>query len=241
MERIARNPWLFAALILVASAIGAGAVVGVQTLRGGGAGGGDVRAYLLANPEVIPEAMEVLRDREMAKAVAANRKAIVDPFPGAVGGNPNGDVTVVAYMDYACGFCRASLPELARLVESDPGVRIVYRELPILGPESGRAAQWSLVAAQQGKFLPFHEALYAAGQLSEATIAAAAASAGLDTARAQAGLAATPVTAEIQKNLDTARALGFNATPTWVIGDKVLSGLLQHDELVKAVKAARAG
>ncbi len=237
MEKFARSPLLLAALLVVASALGAAAVLAVQTWRGGPPS--DVRAYLLANPQVIPEAMEVLRGREVAKAIAANRSAIVEPFPGAIGGNPNGNVTVVAFMDYACGYCRASLPELDRLVASDPQVRIVYRELPILGPASGIAAQWSLAAAQQGKFLPFHQALYAGGQLSEASIAAAARTAGLDTLRAQAALAAGAVNGEIDKNIATARALGFNATPTWVIGEAMFSGLLQHDELVKAVAKAR--
>ena len=232
-----RSPWLLALLLIAAAALGAGAVLGVQAWRGGA---GDVRAYLLDHPEVLPEAMEVLRTREAAKAVAANRSAIVEPFPGAVGGNPQGDVTLVAFMDYACGYCRASLPELAKLVAGDGGVRIVYRELPILSAESGRAAQWSLAAAEQGRFLPFHEALYAAGQLSDASIAAAAAKAGLDRARAERMIADTRVNAEIAKNLATARTMGFNATPTWVVGDTVLSGLLEHDELVKAVKAARA-
>jgi protein-disulfide isomerase len=237
MERLMRSPWLLALLLIAAAALGAGAVLGVQAWRGGA---GDVRAYLLDHPEVLPEAMEVLRTREAAKAVAANRSAIVEPFPGAVGGNPQGDVTLVAFMDYACGYCRASLPELAKLVAGDGGVRIVYRELPILSAESGRAAQWSLAAAEQGRFLPFHEALYAAGQLSDASIAAAAAKAGLDRARAERMIADTRVNAEIAKNLATARTMGFNATPTWVVGDTVLSGLLEHDELVKAVKAARA-
>jgi protein-disulfide isomerase len=236
MERLARSPTLLALLLFVAAALGAGAVLGAQAWRGGG---GDVRAYLLANPEVIPEAMELLREREAAKAVAANRSAIVTPFPGAIGGNPQGDVTVVAFMDYACGYCRASLPELARLVASDPNVRVVYRELPILSPTSGRAAQWALAAAQQGKYLAFHQALFAGGQLTDASIAAAARTAGLDAARAQAAVASTPITSEIEKNLATARTLGFNATPTWVIGDAPLSGLLTHAELVNAVKAAR--
>lgn len=238
-ERILRSPWLLAVLMLLSGAVGGGAVLAVQTIRPEAAPG--VRAYLLAHPEVIPEAMERLRDRETASAVATNRAAIVTPFPGAIGGNPKGDVTVVAFMDYACGYCRASLPELAKLVASDPGVRIVYRELPILSAESGTAAQWSLAAAEQGRFLPFHEALYAAGRLTPATIAAAAAIAGLDRARAERVVAGGPVTAELTRNLATARTLGFNATPTWVIGDRVLSGLLAHDELVAAVKAARKG
>jgi protein-disulfide isomerase len=229
--------WLLGLIALLAGACGAATVLGVQAYRGSP---GDVRSYLLAHPEVLPEAMEALRNREVGKAVAANRAAIVEPFPGAVGGNPKGSVTVVAFMDYACGYCRASLPELARLVASDGDVRIVYRELPILGPASGRAAQWSLAAAQQGRFLPFHEALYAGGQLTDASIDAAAAKAGIDRGRATAAASSPAVMTELEKNLTTARALGVNATPTWVIGDRLLSGLLQHDELAKAVREARA-
>ena len=232
------RPILFALLLFVAGAVGGAAVLGLQSLRPADAAGGDVRGYLLAHPEVIPEAMEALRDRESAKAVAANRAAIVDPFPGAVGGNPKGDVTVVAYMDYACGYCRASLPALAELVRGDPGVRIVYRELPILSAESKTAAEWSLAAAEQGKFMAFHEALYAAGRPSEASIAAAAA-AGLDRVRAAAVARSEPVAAEIARNLKVAGAVGMSGTPSWVIGDRVASGAIGYDALVAAVKAAR--
>lgn len=230
-------PWLLGLVALGAGAGGAATVLGVQAYRDAP---DDVRSYLLAHPEVLPEAMEALRTRESARAVAAHRAAIVEPFPGAVGGNPNGDVTVVAFMDYACGYCRASLPELARLVASDGNVRVVYRELPILGPASGRAAQWSLAAAQQGRFLPFHQALYAGGQLTDASIDAAVAQAGIDRGRATVAVSSPGVMTELEKNLATARALGVNATPTWVIGDRLLSGLLQHDELARAVKDARA-
>lgn len=227
------------ALLVLAAALGAGAVLGVQRWQGGAAAGDDVRAYLLDHPEVLPEAMQVLRARETAKLVAANRPAIFTAFPGAVAGNPQGDVTIVAFMDYACGYCRASLPELDRLLAADPKIRVVYRELPILSEASGRAAQWSLAAAQQGRFLQFHKALYAGGPLTDASIAAAAQVAGLDVARAKAALSTAPVLEEVERNIGTARALGVNATPTWVIGDTVLSGLLRYDELVKAVAKAR--
>ena len=233
------RPFILALLLIVAGAVGGATVLGVQTLRPAPAAG-DVRGYLLAHPEVIPEAMTALRDRETGKAVAANRAGIVDPFPGAIGGNPQGDVTVVAYMDYACGYCRASLPAVAELVKSDPNVRIVYRELPILSPESKTAAEWSLAAAEQGKFMAFHEALYAAGRPSRETITAAAAAAGLDQLRAGAYARSAPVAAEIEKNLKLAGELGMTGTPSWVIGNHVASGAIGYDALVAAVKTARA-
>ena len=230
------RPGLLALLLLAAGVVGGGVVALVQR----GAPASDVRGYLLAHPEVIPEAMQLLQDRESGKAIAANRSAIVDPFPGAVGGNPAGDVTLVTYMDYACGYCRTSLPEIAKLVADDPQVRIVYRELPILSADSRTAAQWSLAAAEQGKFMPFHEALYAAGRPNETTIAQAAASAGLDTARAARIAGSAPVAAEIGKNLQIAGVLGMSGTPAWVIGDRILAGAVSQDALVDAVKAARA-
>jgi protein-disulfide isomerase len=228
---------LLALLLLAAGAIGGAVALGVQALR---PGAGDVRAYLLANPEVIPDALQVLRDRETGKVVDANRSAIVDPFAGAIGGNPKGDVTLVAYMDYACTYCRASLPEIDRLVAADKGLRVVYRELPILSPESRTAAQWSLAAAEQGKFMPFHRALFAAGRPSEAAIADAAARAGLDLARARSVAASAPVLQEIDKNLRLAGPLGMTGTPSWVIGDRVMSGAVGEEQLTAAIAAARA-
>jgi len=196
-----------------------------------------VHDYMLAHPEILPEAMEKLRDRESGKSVAANRDAIVTPFAGAWAGNPKGDVTLVEYFDYNCGYCRASLPMIAKLIAADPKLRVVFRELPILSAESRVAARASLAAAQQGKFAAFHEALYAGGPVSEASIAAASARTGVATP--QAGFAST-ADAEIAKNMETAAKLGMTGTPSWVVGDRVLSGALPLEELQKAVAAARA-
>ncbi len=106
--------------------------------------------------------------------------AILKPFGNAWAGNPNGDVTVVEYFDYNCGYCRASLPNVAQLIASDPKVKVVYRELPILAETSAAAAKLSLAAADQGKFTAFHDALYAAGQVTPESMTAAAQKAGVD-------------------------------------------------------------
>lgn len=198
-----------------------------------------VRDYILANPEILPQAMQRLQAKEAGKAVAANRAAIVDPFPGAIAGNPDGDVSVVAYLDYACGFCRASLPAISGLIASDPNVRIVYRELPILSQGSRTAAEWALAAAQQGKFKPFHDALYAVGRVDDAAIEAAARTAGLDVNAARAAIASPQVAGEIERNLKTASVLGFSGTPSWVVGDQVLGGAQTLPALQAAVAEAR--
>lgn len=229
------------ALMLVAAALAGagGAIVAQRATNDQAATETVVRDYILANPEILPEAMRRLQAKEAGKAVAANRSAIVEPFPGAIAGNPNGDISVVAYLDYACGFCRASLPAITGLIASDPNVRIVYRELPILSPDSRTAAEWALAAALQNRFKPFHDALYASGRVDDASIAQAAATAGMDIAAARTAIRSPQVVAEIERNLKTAGSLGFTGTPSWVVGDQVLSGAQTLPALQTAVAEAR--
>ena len=230
---------LLAAVAALAAAIGAGGTWLVER-SGGGADQarieGVVHDYMLDHPEIIPEAMGRLQDRETGKVVAANRAAIVTPYAGAWAGNPKGDVTLVEYYDYNCGFCRASLPTIATLIAHDPKLRVVYRELPVLAESSRDAARASLAAAAQGKFARFHQALYAAGPVTPQTIAAAAAAAGVDAAHPPAD-----ADGQIRDNLVMAGRLGMTGTPSWVVGDRVLSGAQSLDALQKAVATARAG
>lgn len=207
---------------------------------------GVVHDYILAHPEILPEAMQRLQDRESAdqqtragRFAAANRAAIARPFGSAWEGSASPDVTLVEYFDYNCGYCRASLPAIRDLLASDPRIRIVYREFPILSPESVDAARMSLAAAAQGRFKPFHDALYAAGPVTARSIAAAAQAAGIDTARARA--LAADANAEIAANRAVAQKLELRGTPSWVIGSKVVPYALPLEELRKAVAEARAG
>jgi protein-disulfide isomerase len=144
-------------------------------------------------------------------------------------------VTLVEYYDYNCGYCRAILPALQKLVDQDPQLRIVFKELPVLSEQSRVAARAALAAAQQDRFKPFHDALYAAGPVSDATIAAAGRTAGVN-------LAAIPRDADatIRQNLDVAAKLGITGTPSWVVGDQVMTGALPIDQLQAAIARARA-
>lgn len=198
---------------------------------------GDVRTYLLAHPEVIPEAMAALEARDTGKAVAANRRQIENVVGDAWLGNPSGDVTVVQFFDYNCTYCRASLPIIRQLVKADPNVKVVFRELPILSRSSYDAAKLSFAAARQGKFRAFHDPLYRAGPVTPATLAATAQAAGVDVAQAKATDAAAD--AEIRANVKVAQALGAAGTPTWVIGDRTFAGMRPLSELQEAVRAAR--
>ncbi|MBB3911922.1 DsbA family protein [Sphingomonas desiccabilis] len=239
-----RNPILAFGALLLAALLGAATFALLQPLLPGSDRARTeaiVRDYVLSHPEILPEAMQKLQEREVGKAVAANRSGIETPFAGAFAGNPQGDVTLVAYMDYACGYCRASLPAIEKLLADDPKVRIVYRELPILSPGSRTAAEWALAAAEQGKFRPFHVALYAEQDLGEDAIARAAARAGLDVARARAAIRSPAIAQEITRNMQQAGQLGVTGTPTWVVGDQMLSGAIGYEGLSAAVAKARAG
>lgn len=223
------------AVALASGLVGAGGVLALDRT----VGGGGVRDYLLTHPEVIPEAMERLQARENRRAVAAAGAAITRPYAGAWAGNPRGDVTLVEYFDYNCGLCRSNLKAVEELVRRDPKVRVVYRDLPVLAPSSRDAARASLAAARAGSepFNRFHRALYAAGPVSDRSIAAAAQAAGVT-------LPAGPNEAddaEIVNNLRTAGAIGINGTPSFVVGGQVLVGVRSLEQLEAAVREAREG
>ena len=142
---------------LIAAAAGAAATFAATTSVGTPVAMADkatieriVRDYILDHPEILPQAMERLQARELAKTINANRKLIETPYAGAWEGSANADVTVVQFFDYACGYCRASLPDIDRLLKDDPKLKIVYRELPVLGPDSEAAAHLSLAVATKG-------------------------------------------------------------------------------------------
>lgn len=198
-----------------------------------------VHDYILEHPEIIPQAVEKLQAKRLSGTIDANRAAIQTPYAGAWEGAANADVTVVEFFDYACGYCRASLPDLAKLVGADTRVKIVYRELPILSEESGDAAKVSLLAAERGQYMVYHKALYGAGRVTRDSILAAAAKAGIGKADAEAAIASTKYDAEIQSNIALAQKLQANGTPTFVIGDQVLNGAVGYDALKDGVAAAR--
>lgn len=200
-----------------------------------------VHDYILEHPEILPQAMEELQRRQNAEQLAGVRSVVEAPFPGAVLGNPNGKVTLVEFTDFACGYCRQSLPDVKALIAKNPDLRIVIRELPIISPASPDAAKMGLAAAEQGKYPAFHDAMFAAGQLDPQTIDAVARKVGLDMDRARKIAASPTVEAEIGRNLEMASRLGFSGTPSWVAGDRIIAGAVGLDQLSDAVQAARKG
>ena len=224
-------------LVAVAAALlGAGATWLVNR----GAAGDEIRAYLLQHPEVIPEAITELQRRDAARAIAASRSDIVNPIGSAWSGNPNGDVAVVEYLDYNCGYCRASVPTIDALIAADPKVKVVYREWPVLSDESVTAGRYGVVVAQMGgNYRKLHDALYAGGPLSQASIDAAVRAAGADPDAVKKAIAAPQIDDAIRTNMQVMRALGQSGTPSWIIGDRVYSGVQSLEQLKAAVAEAR--
>ncbi len=198
-----------------------------------------VRTYILTHPEILPEAVEKLREKESRKQLAGIADKLSAPYPGAVMGNPDGTVTLVEFSDFACGYCRQSEADLAALIRENPDLKVVIRHLPIIAPTSPAAAAMGLAAAEQGKYTAFHNAMFAAGRTDPASIEAAARVAGLDLALARKAADDPKVRAELEANLGLARQLGFDGTPSWVIGDQVLQGAVGKDALAKAIAQAR--
>ncbi len=231
-----RTPLFLVALALGAALLGfAGGFAAQFTPLGRHATENQVHAYLLEHPEILPEAMEQLRKKDMAARLDPLHTEVKAAFPGAVLGNPNGKNVLVEFSDYACGYCRQSVADVDALIAADPELKVVIREYPILSPESASAARMALAAAEQGKFAGFHKAMFAAGRPSAATIAEAARQAGLDPERAAKFTASARVETEIAHNMSMAEALGINGTPSWVAGKNVLSGAIGAGGLADAL------
>jgi protein-disulfide isomerase len=225
----------FMTLIVALAAGFAGAALWDVT----GLGGNSTRDYLLANPEVLPEAMEVLQRRQQLAQIEPLRRELETPFPGAVLGNPRGTVTLVEFTDYACTYCRQSLADVEALVAANPDLKVVIREYPILAPESADAARMALAAAQQGRYAQFHDAMYRLGPPSAVSIEAAAKEAGVDLARARAAIATGAFDGHLQANYALASRLGLSGTPGWVIGGQTLNGAVGVQRLGDAIEEAR--
>lgn len=195
------------------------------------------RAFLLESPEILPEMAEAYRSQEAAKQLASVRDEVVEPFPGAVLGNPNGTKLLVEFTDYNCPYCEASLEDVTRLIAEDPELKVVVREWSIFDG-SEIAARMALAAAMQGKYPEFHEAMFRLGPASPETVEAAAREAGLDLERAQADAASDAVSVELARNLSLAQQLGFSGTPAWVTGNTVIGGAVGFDALKEAVEEA---
>ncbi|MBT1160248.1 DsbA family protein [Aminobacter anthyllidis] len=207
-----------------------------------------VRDYLLANPEVIVEAVQGLEARQREAeanegqvALSARADEVFRDPDSPVGGNPQGDVTLVEFFDYNCPYCRQVVSVMREAESGDPQLRIVYKEFPILGPGSVFAAKAALAAHRQGQYTAFHTALMQAkGKVGEATVLQTAAEVGLDTVRLRKDMDDPKVQAAIDRNVALAQSLRINGTPGFVIGDQVLRGATDLATMKTLIAKARA-
>ena len=206
-----------------------------------------IRAYLLENPELLVEALDSLERRKAEAEVAAARKVITERRddlmrdPGSpVSGAADGDVTLVEFFDYRCGVCRRVHPIVAKLIDSDKNIRRVYKEWPILGPQSVLAARAALASRQQGKYFAFHNALMEApGKMDEAKVMSQARKVGLDVERLRRDMKSPEIDAILRRNYELADALKLRGTPSFVIGDQLLRGGRGLDGMREVVARAR--
>jgi protein-disulfide isomerase len=212
-----------------------------------------VRNYLIAHPEVLEEAMAELSKRQSAAeaekhatSVATNAEAIFNSPRGVSVGNKDGDVTFVEFFDYNCGYCKRAMSDMLDLMKSDPKLKVVLKEFPVLGPGSVEAAQIAVAVRMQDpsgrKYLDFHQKLLnSKGQADKARALAAAKEAGLDMAKIEKDSASPEVRATLEENFKLAEAMGMNGTPSYVIGKQVVIGAVGLESLREKIGVARCG
>lgn len=210
----------------------------------------EVRAYLLDNPEVLMEALDVLQARQdAAKAnqdlqfVADNKEALFNDANSWVGGNPDGDITIVEFTDYRCGYCRKAFAEIEELIKADGNIRFVVKEFPILGDASLISARFAIAVLQLHggeAYKAAHDGLITLrGEPDEATLTALAGELGLDAAPILARMNAPEVEAVIAANHALGDAMQISGTPTFVVGSQMLRGYLPLDAMQEVVAEER--
>ena len=212
-----------------------------------------IKSYLLAHPEVLEDAMNELSKRQTAaeekkhqEAIAKNAEEIFNSPRGVVLGNKDGDVTFVEFFDYNCGYCKRAMSDMLDLMKSDPKLKVVLKEFPVLSEGSVDAAKVAVAVRMQDptgkKYLDFHQKLLGGrGPADKARAMAAAKDAGLDTARIEKDIASPEVKATIEENFKLAEAMGMNGTPSYVIGKQVVIGAVGLENLKEKIGIARCG
>ena len=205
-----------------------------------------IKDYLVKNPEVFLEIqsaleakMEQVQAEKLKLALAAHADTLFRDPNAPVAGNPKGDVVVVEFFDYNCGYCKRGFADVAKFIKDDPKARVIFRELPILSKGSEEAARVALAANMQGKYWDFHSLMIEfKGQANEASALKIAEKIGADMAKLKADMKGEAVDAEIKKVRELAQNLGINGTPHFIVGDRSIAGAPQ--DLLEQLKADAA-
>ncbi len=209
-----------------------------------------VKDYLVKNPDVLQEAIaegekRAQETQKLAQAAALkeSREALHNSPHGVVAGNPTGDVTLVEFFDYNCGYCRKALGDIQALIKGDPKLKVVLRDFPVLGAESLEASKLALAAKQQlkaDKMFDFHvKLLETKGRVTGERALAVAKEMGLDTARLAKDAQGPEVKAALSENMTLGDKLGLSGTPAFIIGDEVIPGAVGVDPIRKTIGDVR--
>lgn len=209
---------------------------------------GIIKDYLITNPEVLVEAFTAYQTKqqnaeaEKFKGTFAGKKAEIMDAGAPIAGNPNGDITIIEFFDYNCGYCKKAIEDVTKLIENDKGIKFVFKEMPILSESSKEAARWALAAGKQGKYFEYHVALMKfPGGKDTATLENIGRDLGLDTAKLKKDAETDKgIRDMIEKSMSFAQELGIRGTPAFIIGDTLLPGYMGYEAMVKAVADARA-
>ncbi|MFT7593597.1 MAG: protein-disulfide isomerase [Paracoccaceae bacterium] len=210
----------------------------------------EVRAYLMDNPEVIIEAVNVLEQRQAVAESTADQALVIqnaaelfDDGFSWVGGNPDGDITLVEFLDYRCAYCRRAMPEVAKLLAADGNIRLIVKELPILGDDSilsSRFAMATKLVAGGDAYKQVHDALMAyTGDVSEVALRRVSDGLGLDTDAIIARMEDEDISNELAQTRALASKLNISGTPTFVLEDELLRGYLPADQMAILVSDKR--
>lgn len=206
-----------------------------------------VKQYILDHPEILIESIDRMRTKRLAQEEAAGKRALLahaaeltrDPT-SPFAGNPKGDVVMVEFFDYRCGVCKRVLPIVLKVLKNDSKLKLVYKEWPILGPESVFAARAALASRAQGKYVAFHNAMMkAGGALNETVVMKIAQRVGLDTDRLRRDMEKPEVADTLKRNFALAEELKLQGTPSFVVGDTFIRGGRNYESMKKVIAQAR--
>jgi protein-disulfide isomerase len=203
-----------------------------------------VQDYIMNNPQAILDSVDnyqkKMAQQRQEEGLDRNRDEIFKDAGSPEIGNPKGDITVVEFFDYNCGYCKHVLPDIQALVKKDKNVRFVFKDFPILGPSSETAAKWALAAHKQNKYFDFHRALMEnKTPITDELLESIAAKTGMDVAAAKQAVGGPDIAMQIEKNRSLAENLGLTGTPAFIVGNDILRGAFPLAELEKKIAEQR--
>jgi len=199
-----------------------------------------IRDYILEHPEILPEAIQILQSRAKRAMLKRHHTPLYNDGFSYVGGNKNGDVTIIEFFDYTCGYCKEAHNTLQKLIKEDSNLKVIYKEFPILSELSYIISKAAMASMKQGKYPEFHAALMeASGKMTETRIFKIARDVGLDDQLLAKDMTSPLLERNLQINHKVAQALQITGTPGYIIGETIIPGSASYEKLLKAIERAR--